>query len=103
MDEVSDLRLEDEDFLLEAEGYTKRKKDEVALGRIKRQKKDEIQPEKSLHLPSASRRTHNPEGFYSEDWNEVQQEEEEWQAPDEWQRSLQMVLRSRDLEFNPVG
>ena len=48
--------MEDEDFLHEAEGYTKRKKDEVALGRIKRQKEDEIRPEKSLHLPSASRR-----------------------------------------------
>ena len=77
MDEVSNLRLEDEDLLLEAEGYTKGKKDEVALGRIKRQKEDEIRPEKSFHLPSASRRTHNPERFYSEDWNEVQQEEEE--------------------------
>ena len=35
VDEVSDLRLEDEDFLREAEGYTKQKKDAVALGRIK--------------------------------------------------------------------
>ena len=39
-EEVSDL--EDEDFLLEAEGYTERKKDKVALGWIKRQKEDEI-------------------------------------------------------------
>ena len=103
MDEVSNLRLEDEDLLLEAEGYTKGKKDEVALGRIKRQKEDEIRPEKSLYLPSSSRRTHNPEGFYSDDWNEVQREEEEWQAPDEWQRILQMVFHSGDLEINPVG
>ena len=78
-DEVSDPRSEDEDFLLEAEEYTKWKKDEVTLGWMKRQKEDEIRTEKSLHLPSASRRTHNPERFYSEDWNEVQQEEEEWQ------------------------
>ena len=48
------MRLEDEDFLLEPEGYTKRKKDEVALGRIKRQKDDEIRHEKSLNMPSAS-------------------------------------------------
>ena len=41
-DEVSNMRLEDEDFLLKTEGYTKRKKDEVTLGRIKRQKEDEI-------------------------------------------------------------
>ena len=38
-----------------------------------------------------------------EDWNEVQQEEEEWQPPDEWQRILQMVFRSGDIEINPVG
>ena len=62
--EVSNLRLGDEHFLLEAEGYTKQKREEVALGRIKRQKEDDIGPEKSLHLPSASRRTQNPERFY---------------------------------------
>ena len=52
-----------------------------------------------MHLPSASQRTHNPERFYSEDCNEVQQEEEEWQLPDEWCRILKMVFRSRDLEI----
>ena len=44
MDEVSNLRLEDEDLLREAEGDTKRKKDAVALGLIKQQKEDEIRP-----------------------------------------------------------
>ena len=48
-------------------------------------------------------RTQNPEGFYSEDWNEVQQEEDEWQAPDKWQRILQMVFCGGGLEINPVG
>ena len=38
-----------------------------------------------------------------EDWNEVQQEEEEWQLPDEWRRILQMVFCCRDIEINPVG
>ena len=103
MDEVSDLRLEDEDLLREAEGDTKRKKDAVALGQIKQQKEDEIQTERSLHLFSMSLGTHQLERFYLEDWNEVQQEKEEWQLPDEWQRILQMVLSSRDLEINPVG
>ena len=95
--EVSKLRLGDEDFLLEAEGYTKQKREEVALGRIKRQTEDDFQPDKCLHLSSASWRTHNPERFYSEDWNEVQQEEGEWQAPDQWWRIFQMVFCSRDL------
>ena len=103
MDKVSDLRLKDEDLLCEAEGDTKRKKDAVALGRIKREKEDEIPPERSFHLPSASQRTDNPERFYSEDRNEVQQEEEEWQLPYEWRRILQMVFGSRDLEINLVG
>ena len=86
------MRLEDEDLLHEAEGDTQRKKDVVALGRIKGQKEDEIQPERSLHLPSASWRAHDPERFYSEDWNEVQQEGEEWQLPDDWGRILKMVF-----------
>ena len=67
VDEVSNLRLEDEDLLGEAEGDTKWKKDAVALGWIKRHKEDEIRPERSLHLPSASQRTHNPERFYLEE------------------------------------
>ena len=90
VDKVSDLRLEDEDLLREAEGDTP-------------QKEDEIRPERSLHLPSTSRRTHNPERFDSEDCSEVQQEGEEWQLPDEWRRILKMVFRSRDIEINPMG
>ena len=93
----------DEHFLLEAEGYTKQKREEVALGRIKRQKEDDIGPEKSLHLPSASWRTQNPERFYLEDWNEVQQKEDKWQGPDKWRRILQMVFHSGDQKINPVG
>ena len=46
-------------------------------------------------------RKQNPEGFYSEDWNEVQQEEDEWQGPDKWQRISQ--IRNEVLEIHPVG
>ena len=101
--EVSNLRMEDDNFLLKAEGHTKQKRDEVALGQRKRQKEDDIRQEKCLHLVAASWRTQNPEGFYSEDWNEVQQEEDEWQAPAKWRRILQIVFRSGNLEINPVG
>ena len=38
-----------------------------------------------------SRRTRNPEGFYSDDWDKSKQEEDEWQIPDKWQRISQMV------------
>ena len=95
--------MEDEDVLPEAAGSTKRKQDEVAQGRRKRWKEDDIRPEKGGHSPKVSWRIQNPDGFYSEDWNEVQQEEDKWQAPDKWQRLLQMVFRSRGLEINPVG
>ena len=101
--EVTDMMMEDENVLPEAEGSTKRKRDEVARGWRKRRKEDDIWPEKCGHLPIMSRRTQNPEGFYSEDWNEFQQEEDEWQAPDKWQRIFQMVFCSGCLEINPVG
>ena len=76
LNEVPNLMMEEKDVLLEAEGYTKQKRDKVALWRRKRQKEDDIQPEKPVHLPTASWRTTNPEEFYCEDWNEVQQEED---------------------------
>ena len=53
--------------------------------------------------PPLSRRIQNLEGFYSEDWNEFQQEEDKWQAPDKWQRISQMVFHGRVIEINPVG
>ena len=40
--EVPDMMLEDKDVLPKAEGYTKWKRDEVAQGRRKRQKEDDI-------------------------------------------------------------
>ena len=36
-------------------------------------------------------------------WNEVQQEEDQWQAPDKWQRILQIVFLGGGLAINPVG
>ena len=100
--EVPDLMMEDKDVLPEAEGSTKRKRDEVTQGQRKLQKQG-IWPEKRGHWPTVSRRTQNPEGFFSKDCNEVQQEQDEWQAPDKWQRIFQMVFCSRGLEINPLG
>ena len=64
---------------------------------------DDIRAEKREHSPTTSRRTQNPEGFYSEDWNEDQQEEDEWQVPDKFQKISQMVFRNGVLESHPVG
>ena len=68
----------------------------------KRRKEHDIRPEKHAHLATVSQRTQNPEGFYSEDWNEALQEEDEWQTPDKWQRIAQMVFRGGCLEIIPV-
>ena len=59
--------------------------------------------EKSEHSLTTSRRTQNPKGFYSKDWNEDQQEEDEWQVPDKFQKISQMVFRNGVLESHPVG
>ena len=45
----------------------------------------------------------NPEGFYSEDWDEDKQEEDEWQIPDKFQKISQMVFCNGILESHPVG
>ena len=65
--EVPDMMMEDKEVLPEAEGSIKRKRDEVAQGRRKWRKDDDIRPEKHGHSPTVSRRTKNPEGFYFED------------------------------------
>ena len=100
--EVSDLMMEDEDVGPATEGAAKGKIDEEARGWRKRWKEVYIRLEKHAPLPTVSRRTQNPEGFYSKDWNEVQQEEDEWQMSDKWQRITQMVFHGGCLEINPV-
>ena len=89
---VPDLIMEDEEELMITETDYKQKRDEVARGRRKQPKEDDIHPEKCEHSPMVSRRTRNPEGLYSEDWDESKQEVDKWQIPDKWQRILQMVF-----------
>ena len=101
--EVPDLMMEEEDVLPQATESTKWRRDKISRGRRKRCKEDNIRPEKQGHSPTVSERIQNPEGFYSEDWNEVQQEEDKWQTPDNWQRISQMVFSGRCLEIIPVG
>ena len=45
-------------------------------------------------------RTHNPAGFYSEDWDELQQEDNKWKVPDKQQRISQMVFCGGCLEIH---
>ena len=80
----------------------KREREETFRGRRKRRKEDDIRVEKREHSPSVIKRTRNPEGFYSEYWNDEQQEEDQWQIPDKFQRISQMVFRNEVLERHPV-
>ena len=97
--EVPDLMMEEEDVLPEATGSTNRRRDEISRGR----KEDNIRLEKRGHSSTVSRRKQHPAGFYSEDWDEVQLEEDEWQAPDKWQRISQMVFCNGVLEKSFCG
>ena len=80
---VPDLIMEDKEVMMIKETDTKWKRDEVAQGWRKWRKEDDIRPEKNEHSPWVSWRTQNQAEFYSEDWDELQQEEDEWQIPDE--------------------
>ena len=101
--EVKDLILDDGDILSENTRPEKRRRDEIAWGWRKQKKEDDIHAEKQEHSPTTSRRTENPEGFFYEDWNEDQQEEDEWQAPDKFQKISLMVFCNGVLESHPVG
>ena len=96
-------KLDDGDILAENMRPEKRRRDEIARGRRKRRKKDNICAEKWEHSPTTSRRMQNPEGFYSEDWDDDQQEEDKWQIQNKFQKISQMVFRNRVLESHPEG
>ena len=81
----------------------KRERDETFRGRRKRRKEDNIRAEKREHFPCVMKRTRNPEGFYSEYWDDEQQEEDQWQIPDKFQRISHMVFCNGVLERYPVS
>ena len=81
---VPDLMMEAEDGWMITKVATKGKQDKVAFGRRKLWRVDDIQPEKRERSSKVFGRTQNRAGFYSEDWDELQQEEDDWQMPDKW-------------------
>ena len=101
--EVEDLMLEDGEILVDDIRTGKRSREETFRGRRKRRKEDDICAEKREHSPSVVKRTRNPEGFYSEYWDDDQQEEDQWQIPDKFQRISHMVFRNGVLERYPVS
>ena len=99
--EVPDLMMEVEDERMMPEAATKRRREEVARGRRKQWREDDIRLKKLEHSPNPSKRTHNPAGFYSQEWGELQQEDDEWQVPDTLKRISQMVFCGGCLEIHP--
>ena len=81
----------------------KRRRDEISRGWRKRRKEDDIRIEKQEHSPTLSWRLRNPEGFFSEGWDEEKHEEDEWQIPDKFQKISQMVFCNEILENSQVG
>ena len=100
--DVEDLIMVDGEILEENTRPEKRRREEISQGWRKRRKKDNICTEKREHSPSTSKRTRNPEGFYSENWDDDQQEGDEWQVPDKFQRISQMVFHNGVLERHSV-
>ena len=90
--QVPNPMMEIEEGRMMPEAAVKQKKEEVAQGRWKWRRDEEIRSEKHEHSPTVSWRTRIPAGFYSEDWDELQQEDYKWQVPDKWQRISQMVF-----------
>ena len=94
--------IEEGDILPEDTRPDKPKRDEISRGRRKQRREDNIGTEKQEHSPRVSRRIQNTEGFYSKDWDEDKQEEDEWQAPEKFQKILQMVFCNGVLEIQPI-
>ena len=100
---VPDLMMEEGEILPDDTRPDKRKRDEISRGQRKRRKEDDIRTEKREHSPTISRRVQNPEGFYSKDWDKDKQEEDEWQAPDKFQKISQMVFCNGVLGIHLIG
>ena len=95
--------MEEGDILPEYTRPDKRKRDKISRGRRKRSREDNIRTEKQEHSPTVSQRIQNPQGFYSEDWDKDKHVEDEWQAPDKFQKISQMVFCNEVLEILPIG
>ena len=68
--------MEDGDILPEDLRLDKQRRDEISQGQRKQRKEEDIRRKIREHSPTVSRRIQNPEGFFSEDWDEDKQEED---------------------------
>ena len=63
---------------------------------------EDLRGNKREHSPTESRRVHPPRGFYSEEWDEELQDEDDYQAPDKFQRISRMVF-PHGVSWDPLG
>ena len=70
----------------------KRKREEISRGQRKRRYEEDLRGDKGEHSLTESRRVHPPQGIYSEEWDEDLQDEDDYQAPDKFQRISRMVF-----------
>ena len=52
---------------------------------------------------TVSQRTSYPQGFYAEECDKDKEEEDDWQAPDKFQRISQVLFCNGELEIPPIG
>ena len=98
---VTDLIMEDKEGMMITKTDSKWKRDKVAQGKEETAEERRYPPIETQTFTHGILGTQNPAGFYSEDLDEIQQEEDEWQIPDKWQRFSQMVFCGGGLEINP--
>ena len=70
----------------------KRKREEISQGQRKSRYEEDLRGDKGEHSPTESCRVHPPLGFYSEEWDEDLQEEDDYQVPDKFQRVSKIVF-----------
>ena len=80
----------------------KRKREEISRGRRKRRHKEDLRGDKREHSLTESCRVHPPKGFYSEEWDKELQDEDDYQAPDKFQRISRMVFPN-GVSWDPPG
>ena len=96
---MPDLILDDGDMLPEDLQPEKRRMEEISRGRRKRRHEEDLRGDKQEYSPTESRRVHHPQGFYSEEWNDDQQEEDDYQSPYKFQRISNMVFSTEAQRF----
>ena len=103
---MQDLIIDGGDMISEDLRPEKRKREEISRGRRKCRHEEDIRVDKREYSLTVTCRVHHPQGFFSEEWNKDQQEEDDYQSLDKFQRISNMVFSTeaqRFLQSNTKG